>query len=411
MKNEEIIKLMLSRKYNYLYILVCASFILISFQTIKAIIPFYEYIVLTFSIITVLIVTLYFILKNGLIDREGILLVTIFLLAYVYGFLISFYYQVAPISFEVIGRYFVMMPFVFMGFYFTTKIEDLTKVGKVYMWVIVLGSVSVIYQYFTGPIEWFHESSTRLGQERYASLIGGLTTLGVVGTFGIIHAYFLLNNKYIKLFTISLIATGMVLSLQKAAIANLLVLLLVYMIYQFNIKKILIFLFALFSLLIAVNLIGSHHNMWLITYLKIFLGIEEGVDKSLIESIDQRLWELPSKLVDEYGYIGMLSGVGVAGGAGILGLSYLPMAHNNLIDLLFIGGAPLLLSMITLITYAITKIKAIIPRDSRKLYYLYYSFLLLNAPFYSGINFHPVMAPYFFIITATLVMASKKYTN
>jgi len=392
---------------NVYFFMIVLAFTLVSFQTLKNLYSPYPYIILVISVAASLLSLFYSARHISKVDKLGLQLTSIFIIVYTYGFFVSLFYNQSFISFEVFGRYFLMLPFLFMSPYFILRKDKLFSLSKMYIFVIVLGSLSIFYQYIFGPVSWFHESSTRLGQVRFASLIGGLTSLGVAGGFALPLAFFLIGNKYLRFTIIAIISVSMALTLQKAAFANLAILLLFYFLYEFSYRKAFLFLIAFISILILLEY-TSHGDNWLLEYLKIFAGLKEGVDKSLIGSVVQRLWELPAKLVDEYGYMAIFTGVGVAGGAGILGLSELPMAHNNIADLLFIGGVPLLITCAAVFFYAIKKIRVVFYRKSGHVFYTYYIMVGFNVPFYSGINFHPAMAPFLYILTFSLLLMNRQ---
>src|SRR5690606_15148779 len=83
-----------------------------------------------------------------------------------------------------------------------------------------------------GPVWWFAEASQREGLTRYASLVGSLTAYGVYGSFALPIIYFLCRNKYLKVAGLIFVVAGLLVTLQKAAIANLVIFLLLLIITE-----------------------------------------------------------------------------------------------------------------------------------------------------------------------------------
>lgn len=395
---------------DYLVSLILLCFFMVSFQTFKRIIAGYEIIVAILLGLTCLMLLIYFFLKKkGLVNvsRHGLLLFLVFICCYLYSFIITFAYDASFLTVESIGRFFLMIPFVFMSFFFVENAEKIGLLFGGYIFVLIVGSISVIYQHYFGEIGWLHDSSIRMGKERYASMIGGLTTLGVAGGFVLPLVYFYVNNSLIKYILLFVISFAMILTLQKAAFANLFVFLVLLLYFFVRKRAYMNIIFLMFGILLLLGFFMKNNELWIFDYFNVLLGIEEGSDKSLIESIMQRLWDLPSKLIDKYGAISLITGIGLAGGAGILGFPELPMAHNNVFDLLFIGGGALLFIFAMILFRAICKIKKVFNYYDKKIVFslkFYYIMLLVNFPFYSGINFHPAMAPFFYLITFTLIL-------
>ena len=97
--------------------------------------------------------------------------------------------------------------------------------------------------------------SYRGGLERYASLAGSLTALGTLGAYALVISFFLgdkLFNKRINFVISALIIMGMLLTLQKAAILNIILVLNILFFWRLSIKK------------IAKNHSSSYIHLWFI---------------------------------------------------------------------------------------------------------------------------------------------------
>lgn len=213
-----------------------------------------------------------------------------------------------------------------------------------FLWAGVLtclASLSIVYQYFSGPIWWFAESSERSGMPRYASLLGSLTALGVVCGAGLLSlAVSMRSTFYFSIFSV-LLSCGAVMSLQKAAVVNLaLATLLVPLVRKIRISAILWGGMVFFGgALFFVFYFGEQ----ILGYLGSF-RIGEGQsssytdDVSLIQSVFERFLDLPLVAISFFGFESLLLGVGPVGASGSLGFPHVPMTHNGIFDLFLVGG-------------------------------------------------------------------------
>ena len=213
----------------------------------------------------------------------------------------------------------------------------------VYAAVAAVGCATLPLQFFTGPVGWFAETSSRAGFDRYASLFGNLTAVGIVGGIGLIVVLLLRMNRILKAIFVTAIVVGMMLSLQKAAIMNLLVVVAVYSWHSGSdaIGRARKLVLAVLLVCVVVGpmvwVAGSVATASLDNVFR-FGSHASYDDYTVTTSIGQRLWELPGVVYDEYGTAGVLAGAGLIGGGGTLGMPDAPQSHNSFFDLVFTGG-------------------------------------------------------------------------
>jgi len=108
---------------------------------------------------------------------------------------------------------------VFMAFVvYTDDAGDLLKHVRTIVVFFGIASLTLPLQLATGPISWFAEESTRAGLERYSSLVGSLTSVGVaVGSYLILTQMLPTVSRNVWL---SLTAIAALTSLSKASVAN-----------------------------------------------------------------------------------------------------------------------------------------------------------------------------------------------
>lgn len=217
-------------------------------------------------------------------------------------------------------------------------------------------SSSIIYQFVQGPIWWFAESSERSGIDRYASLFGSLTALGVVCGVGLLSLAVSVRSKVLFFCLIAFIICGSVLSLQKAAVVNV-VLALMLTLYFRGIGFVQVLLgVAVFSLLslLMLPVMGDQFLLYLESF-RVFDEKSSGFtdDVSLVASILDRILELPLVAIDYFGVDSLFWGVGPVGASGSLGFPEVPMTHNGIVDIFLVGGMGYFLFFVLLFAFVL----------------------------------------------------------
>lgn len=319
-----------------------------------------------------------------------------------------------------IFRLFYLLPVIILFF-----IADFDERVTNYIWVflllfIVACSLSIFYQYLVAPIQWFAESSGRANTDRFASLSGSLTSFGAIVGVGVFLAFFIIKNIFIKSFVLIILFLGVILSLQKMAIGfyvfSVLASLFV-MKWRLSFKVLsqafifIIVLFILYFFLFDYFDANFGNN---IKYFKaIFSGDTSSVgDVTVVQSIMDRLVYRPEILIEHWGWLRMIIGVGVYGGAGGLGYRDLPMAHNLIFETLAIFGfifGGLLLAI--LIRYFFIAISFLGSSDTNlKIASLIYMTSILTNILSGGLFYHPVLGLIFWF-SFSILFKGKSYVR
>lgn len=252
--------------------------------------------------------------------------------------------------------------------------EYLFKLLKIAALIALLAALSIPYQFVFGAIYWFADNAERSGLLRFASLFGSLTALGIVCGYGILLAAISIKSPLYKTIVISGIVLGSVLSLQKAAIVNILIAFAAVLVIQKpNLKSI---FKSTFIFLPVAGFIGIYFFEEMNQYLSsIRIGSDSSAssfsdDVSISGGIVERLVELPAIAINYHGMESLLFGLGPIGGSGAFGYAEIPMSHNGMVDILLIGGVPYLLIMLALFFFVL-KISAnkVGDEDLRKIRY------------------------------------------
>lgn len=315
-----------------------------------------------------------------------------------------------------VARFLFVLPLLVIALVFV-RVDRFARVLKFYVWFAILCGASVLYQIRFGPVSWFAEASSRDGLVRYSSLAGSLTILGVSGGLALPFAFFMIRRNWLKCLVLAAIALGMLLSLQKAAVINLIIF--AILVFWFFLKRgkagLIILLGGLLTGFVALlySLDVSYAVSVVNNVFRIGQSSDSYTDYSFSESILSRLWGLPSVVLDYHGPYSLLFGVGLAGGAGVFGNEDLPMSHNALLDYLFIGGIPYLLIFLASVAYAIQKCLLHIRKDyanqglHRSCLWFFLIFLA-NMPFASGMQYQPVLGGIFYVVLGWYLIVPKK---
>ncbi|MDO8778862.1 MAG: hypothetical protein Q7K57_61115 [Burkholderiaceae bacterium] len=285
-------------------------------------------------------------------------------------------------------------------------------------WLVFFYAVAALtfpLQYAIGPIEWFAEASERAGTDRFASLTGSLTSYGVsVGVASLAAFCFFSFPASIALFMI--LALGGVLSLQKAALANLVIaMILSVWVRGVNVNVVVLrCFFGLFfiGIVAAIFYPVFSQQAFISQLMDIVIRMIKGVlsgdadltaDVGFFESIYDRLSMLPAEALNYHDWSALWFGAGVFGGAGALGYPDFPMAHNGVVEILLIFGIPIGVFLNLFIVYFLV-LSAARVFDGGRPFALESRFLLaaiglffLNNIFSGGGFFQPISASVFWL--------------
>ena len=216
------------------------------------------------------------------------------------------------------------------------------------------GVLSIILQYFTGPVSWFVEASDRAGMERFGSLLGSIPTIGAAVPLGILLVLLIPMKPLLRILMLMIMGAGILSSLSKQAVSgSLLAVLLGLMLGR---KK----RIALVGWIVAgctlgyllldwldIPLVESMRNYVTGILFPDVAGAEtmRGYDFTVQESMWMRISSLPMNsydwLIEHRGPFGLVVGGGcVMLGPSLLrpGESHFFTAHNNYMDFVLLGG-------------------------------------------------------------------------
>ena len=287
--------------------------------------------------------------------------------------------------------------------------------------LIAVGCLTLPAQILTGhAVSWFAESSIRAGEVRYSTLLGSLTIVGVAGGLGLMLAVLLPFRIEVRVLLVGASIVGLLTSLQKAALLNLGIAIMLTLVAQRSrdYRAWLKTGAAVFAALGALAWIGlqSPKVAPYINYFRLVIlgnggGTQVLYDYSIHTSVLDRLIEYPLRMIQAYGWGSSMIGVGLKGMSGVVGLPQYPMAHNQIFDLIFAGGALYGIIGAAVIVLAALSIRQMYFRaesrgdvgvaDEMRVMLAMLAYLALNLPVASGILFQPVTGGVFFVIVGT----------
>lgn len=242
-------------------------------------------------------------------------------------------------------RYLVTYPFIVFMLLYTQWNENLqNKIYKVYVYFIVLASLSMPYQVFFGKILFLADSSYREGLVRYSSLAGSLTALGTLGGYALAILLFNPNivSKFQNLLFQIIIILGMGMSLQKAALMNILIVYFIYFLLKSKIKLILIILLLITISTPIIFLNKNLENSIMYIYINKIVTYAFNSKSSAGTSQDlvDRIIKYPKEIIiyNKIKFKDLFLGIGFKALSGTMGLPKYPMAHNNYIDIFLSSG-------------------------------------------------------------------------
>lgn len=245
------------------------------------------------------------------------------------------------------SRFFVILPFLFfLVIHKELSIGFIKLTLKAFCFFMAASALSVVYQIFQGPLPFLADATFRSGLERYASLAGSLTTMGSVGALAVLILLFdrkwLFSNTFLKYILLLVISSGMLFSMGKASVINLLVCIFLYLLLNFKIQSFIRTLISMISLLIIGLLVYNFFETTVLgSYIDTIINYTlSGEDGKTSEDLINRVTDKPAQVFEYHsiGIIDYITGIGFGAMAGTMGLSHYPMAHNSYVDLLLSSG-------------------------------------------------------------------------
>jgi hypothetical protein len=312
-------------------------------------------------------------------------------------------------AFAGLGRFLFAIPIFFALCLYTEGMADLRKHLQTYVAFFVVAALTVPLQFVIGPISWFADTSTRAGFDRYSSLLGSLTSIGIV-----VGAYVILTqplNPVRRWIYVILMAFPAVVSLNKSAIANvaIAVLVIIYLNRRSLSKLVAGLLSAITLLAIAYGSVPAVQGR--IDAVLVSFGLSGGTivnyDVTVSESLWDRLYSLPLANFEVLAQLGSPFVYITGGGFGMAstalvppGDSLAPMAHNQYAELLTVFGVMggcIALACLGIVAHRLRVLYLLSRNDIVLAVGASLGLLLMNSLFANGTFYQPSSASLLFL--------------
>lgn len=315
------------------------------------------------------------------------------------------------------SRFYFVYPLFFSAL-LCLNIKTFRTAIQLYLLIAAGAACCLIYQVYFGSIPYFVESSTRGDIPRYATFLGALPTFGVAGAFALLFVGFSVRNIFFFGLLFFLLFTGLILTLQKAALANLLIILIFILWMSFK-GKLSFSPAKLFGIIVfsgVVNFFAFNDYVLVnIDFLSFKLhrsngdligwtgyGMNEDAVMRLSNSFLEEASKTSTSAISQ-NTGPKFFGVGYEALGGALGLTQYPMSHNGLVDIWRLGGLPYMLVFLLLCSSVVYRLKFLKYRNDYDYYGLaFFALFALNFVFYTGIFVNPSLAILFWINLAYL---------
>ncbi|MBT9150540.1 MAG: hypothetical protein DDT40_00712 [candidate division WS2 bacterium] len=247
--------------------------------------------------------------------------------------------------FVSLQRFLITFPFIIFCYIYKGFDWQLTKKFlRLFTIFMTVAGLTIPIQIIFGPISFFAESGFRAELVRYASLAGSLTALGTLGGISLGILLFsedFLFDRRVRTILIILTILCMLMSLQKAAVVNIIICwIFFFLFYGKNKLHKKVFSFIIYGLIFYL-FYNFTKNTYFGSYIDSIISYTFSRNLTAVEAdLINRLWEYPSRVIKFHNMnvFDYFLGIGFPALAGTLGNPQFPMAHNNYFDLVFASG-------------------------------------------------------------------------
>ena len=336
----------------------------------------------------------------------------IFYILMIYIAAMTFFYGDLNDFLKAFPRMLLMPLTAFFLYNFIVKKNQFYQILNIYLFFGVLGSISLIYQIFYGPLDFLTNAGNRENLVRYSTSFGSLTSYGgTVGVLMLLLVLFKPQKSSLKiLLGITLFSICGIITLSKAGLLNVIIFFLIFIIFiRLKNKMIYISLIAA-TLFLSYLYVPEINNYFMAAFDGLKLGsVEYG---GLEEQTKKRFLGFYDKLTAHSIYANFF-GFGLIGGQGAFGLplSQSGTTHNQYSELFNIGGVFLFINVGALLISVMSKLFELKRKDDLALVFFYCNLLsMFNMFFFNGYLYQPYSS-FVLWISIVYVLFKEKINN
>lgn len=333
-----------------------------------------------------------------------------------------------------LGRFLFALPIFFAFMLYVRNFQTLMSAVIGVAVVMAAGNLSIPWQMVFGEIRWLGSEYKRGGFERYASVLGNVTAIGISAGFYFAIVLILMRPGVWKVIVSLAIVVAAIASLSKAAIFNLAIPIIILVGLNFNprfrvfqrfpFRAIAGFMVLVVGVASIAILIPAVRGRVLVSLASFGVSSQEAVlvdDVDVGTSFRERLFKHPAKVFFNLDRVEGPTGHLTGGGFGMSSTALVPeadelsiMAHNQLVEFWAVGGIFYLLLFIVFLTALARRILSLITESYRRGLHRQRTFFtcmlvvffcyLVNLPFANGLTYQPTQAFIFWLFFAILIL-------
>jgi hypothetical protein len=298
----------------------------------------------------------------------------------------------------------IIMPLTLIVFMNLISLRDhFNKIIDLLIFFSIIAAISLIYQVYNGPLYFLVESHTRGGLNRYASTFGSLTIYGAV--VGIITLLVIKKNFnfILKFFIITLFLTAAFTTLAKAAVINILIIV-IFSLFFIKIKYKGYLFLLIISGLTSIYFLFPELGVYIIKSIEsLGFSVSGEIDTTSNSSFVYQFLKRFLYSVDylsQFSMVNIFFGFGLIGGQGVFGLpySFTGTTHNQFMDLYLIGGVFLFLNIVILILCLMLELYKMKKKDTLAETFFFCNIIaIINMFFFNGFIYQPVTSIVFWL--------------
>jgi hypothetical protein len=362
----------------------------------------------------------------------------VLLLAYFFFALQAFAMSILTISpmgaMVGLGRFLFAVPILLAFLLYVRDFQTLVAAVVGIAIFMAIGNLSVPWQMMFGEMKWLGSDYMRGGFDRYASVLGNVTAIGISAGFYFAIILILMRPGLWKMLMGLAIVVAAIASLSKAAIFNLAIPVVTLVglnffprfrvFHKFPFRAMTGFTLMVIGVVSIAILVPSVRGRVLVSLASFGVSSQEAVlvdDVDVGTSFHERLFQHPGKVFFNLDRVQGPTGHLTGAGFGMSSTALVPqpdelsiMAHNQLVEFWALGGVFYLLVFLAFLVLVALRLLSLVSHchrhglDRQRLFFTCMIVVMVsygaNLPFANGLTYQPTQALIFWLFFALLML-------